>query len=430
MKCLLYSCVFIICSITGACKQRSNPPAEPTAQQDTLVPEPDSLVRLRLAFVGDIMGHTDQIRSAARQPAHFKSQDQQHFQYEDCFQYIAPILKQADIAVGNLEVTLSNKGRYTGYPMFRSPDALAYALKAAGFDLLSTSNNHSNDGGKYGLIHTLDVLDSLGMLHTGTFRDSSARDSLYPLVVEKEIDGETFRLAFLNYTYATNGVFAKPPTFVNWIDTALMRRDIARAKALQADLIIALMHWGHEYRLNEHPTQQAQTRLLWENGVDLVVGGHPHVIQPVKLDTLWNADSSRQREVLVAYSLGNFISNQYRTNTDLGMLLEVELIKNRKQQRTYLGNHNYIYTWRYAYGRGIDSLKKGFDWRYTVLPVSAFERGKGAAWLTLSQEDSAAMSAVTEQLREFLSPYPSKERRISAEVYRHHQPQEMQPQRK
>ncbi len=398
-----------------ACKPSTPPSDAPIALQDSLPKELDSLVRLRLAFVGDIMGHTDQIRSAARQPANFKSRDQQVFQYEDCFRYIAPILQEADLAIGNLELTLSNKGRYTGYPMFRSPDALASALQNAGFDLLSTSNNHSNDGGKYGLIHTLDVLDSLGMLHTGTFRDSSTRDSLYPLIVEKKIDGETFRLAFLNYTYATNGVFAKPPTFVNWIDTALMRRDIVRAKALQPDMIIALMHWGHEYHLDEYRTQQAETRFLWENGVDLVVGGHPHVIEPVKLDTLWNADSSRQREVLVAYSLGNFISNQYQPNTDLGLLLEVELVKNRKQQRTYLGKHKYIYTWRYLYGRGVDSLTKGFDWRYTVLPVSAFEANAGQALVPLSKKDSAAMSTVTQRLRKHLAPYPSQERRVSVQ---------------
>ncbi|MFK7795851.1 MAG: CapA family protein [Aureispira sp.] len=408
---------FLICFLwlmvlLSSCNNSSTESTTEVAVQDTLPPVLDSVARLKLAFVGDIMGHVNQIRAAAGAKQYFKSKDQRVFDYELCFRYMAPILKEADIAVGNLELTLSNKGRYTGYPMFRSPDALATALQQAGFDVLSTSNNHSNDGGKYGLTHTLDVLDSLGMIHTGTFRDTSERDALYPLIVEKEIDGVPFRLAFLNYTYATNGVFAKPPTFVNWIDTAVMRQDIERANALQPDMIIALMHWGHEYHLNEYRTQQATTKFLWEQGVDVVIGGHPHVIQPIKMDTVWTADSSRYRPVLVAYSLGNFISNQYRPNTDLGLLFELELVKHRAQATTAIGAHDYLFAWRYLYGRGIDSLEKGFDWKYSVLPVSAFEGGAGQELATLSSTDSLAMITVTNRLRKHLQQFQSRERRV------------------
>lgn len=393
--------------------QQKQPSAITEVQDTIVVSEPDSLVSLKLAFVGDIMGHTNQIRSAAGDPQYFKSKDQSVFDYELCFRYISPILAQADIAVGNLELTLSNKGRYTGYPMFRSPDALAVALKQASFDVLSTSNNHSNDGGKYGLLHTLEVLDSLGIAHTGTFRDTSERDSLYPLLIEKEVDGVTFRLAFLNYTYATNGVFAKSPTFVNWIDTALMSQDIEKAKALQPDIIIALMHWGHEYHLDEYHTQQAIAQFLGKKGVDVIIGGHPHVIQPIKMDTVWTVDSSQQREVLVAYSLGNFISNQYRPNTDLGLLFELELIKHRKQNTLSLGKHNYVFTWRYVYGRDIDSLQKGFDWKYSVLPVAAFEQGKGQELVPLGTYDSLAMAEVTQYLRAHMAQYYSEERKVN-----------------
>lgn len=398
--------------VLSACQNSSTKPTAEVAVQDTLLPVLDSVARLKLAFVGDIMGHTSQIRAAAGAKQYFKSKDQSVFDYELCFRYIAPVLREADIAVGNLELTLSNKGRYTGYPMFRSPDALATALQKAGFDLLSTSNNHSNDGGKYGLIHTLDVLDSLGLMHTGTFRDTSERNSLYPLIVEKEIEGVSFRLAFLNYTYATNGVFAKPPTFVNWIDEELMKQDIERAKALKPDIIIALMHWGHEYHLNEYKSQQATTQFLWKQGVDVVIGGHPHVIQPIKIDTVWTADSSRCRPVLVAYSLGNFISNQYKPNTDLGLLFELELVKHRQQATTTIGTHDYLFAWRYLYGRGIDSLEKGFDWKYSVLPVTAFEEGAGQELVALTSADSLAMITVTNRLRKHLNQFHSKERRI------------------
>lgn len=412
MHYFFYSCFWGLFLLSACQSNPSQQDTVVTTEPDTIITPRDSLVRLRLAFVGDIMGHNNQIRSAAGDPSVFKSRDQSVFDYELCFRYIAPILKQADIAVGNLELTLSNKGRYTGYPMFRSPDALAGALKNAGFDLLSTSNNHSNDGGKYGLTHTLEVLDSLGIAHTGTFRDSSERDSLYPLLIEKEIDGVRFRLVFVNYTYATNGVFAKPPTFVNWIDTALMRRDLEKAKRMQPDCIIALMHWGHEYHLDEYRTQRATAHFLEKHGANVIIGGHPHVIQPVKMDTIWTADSSTQREVLVAYSLGNFISNQYRPNTDLGLLFELELVKHRVQQTVSLGNHDYLFAWRYLYGRGVDTLRKGFDWKYSVLPVSAFEGGAGQALVALTPKDSLEMIQVTKRLRKHLAPYQSEERRI------------------
>ncbi|MGH1335292.1 MAG: CapA family protein [Aureispira sp.] len=413
MPYFLYTCFLGLFLLSSCQSKESKQGPIVTTIQDTIVTPLDSLVHLRLAFVGDIMGHTNQIRSAAGESSVFKSQDQSVFDYELCFRYITPILERADIAVGNLELTLSNKGRYTGYPMFRSPDALAGALKNASFDLLSTSNNHSNDGGKYGLTHTLDVLDSLGIWHTGTFRDSSERDSLYPLLVEKEINGVTFRLAFVNYTYATNGVFAKPPTFVNWIDTALMRKDIEEAKAMKPDCIIALMHWGHEYHLNEYSTQKATANFLWKQGVDVIIGGHPHVIQPVKTDTIWTADSSHQREVLVAYSLGNFISSQYQPNTDLGLLFELELVKDRTTQAMTLGTHDYLFTWRYLYGRGIDSLEKGFEWAYSVLPVSVFEEGAGQNLVALTPKDSLEMHTVTKRLRKHLAQYQSQEQRVS-----------------
>ena len=211
----------------------------------------DSLHRIKLSFVGDIMGHENQLYAAAGDPSKMKSKDMSDFNYETCFRYVQPIFEEADLMIGNLELTLNGKGRYTGYPMFRSPDILASYLKKAGFDLLTTCNNHSNDGLKYGVINTLDVLDTLGIEHTGTFRNQAERDRLYPLIVEKEVDGTTFRLAFINYTYATNGVRTREPCVVNLIEQNQIYKDIVTAKAAKPDLIIAIMHWGKEYKLDE-----------------------------------------------------------------------------------------------------------------------------------------------------------------------------------
>lgn len=396
-------------------KGRTTISAELSLAKADALARADTLHRMQLIFAGDIMQHDDQIRSAAGSKAHFRSKDQTVFDYEPVFRYVAPLLRRADLAVGNLELTLSNKGKYRGYPMFRSPDALATALKTAGFDLLSTCNNHSNDGFSYGLSHTIAVLDSLGIAHTGTFVDTAAYDSLYPLLIEKEIDGTTFRLAFLSYTFSTNGIETPAPYVVNDLEHDQIRRDVAKAKALQPDVIIALMHWGREYQLLSHRYERKTTQLLWEEGVDVVIGGHPHVIQEIALDTLQGADSTATREVLVTYSLGNLVSNQFRPHTDWGLLFELELIKNSRQQTTTIGTHHYLPVWRYIEGRHDKTQEVGYDWTYSILPVSVFEQGGGHHWVTLSKKDSMDLAQVSTKLRQHLIQHSaSSERYLTA----------------
>lgn len=398
-----------------ACDSKTTTTIDDLVQTDTLTIPPDTLHRMQLVFVGDIMQHTNQIRSAAGNKANFQSKDQRLFNYEPVFRYVAPLLQQADLAVGNLELTLSGRGKYRGYPMFRTPDALATALKTAGFDLLSTCNNHSNDGFSYGLGHTIAVLDSLNIAHTGTFVDTVAYDSLYPLLLEKEVDGTTFRLVFLSYTYSTNGVETPAPYVVNDLEHDQIRRDVAKAKTLKPDVIIALMHWGREYQLLSHHHEQKTTQLLWDEGVDVVIGGHPHVIQEVALDTLYCADSTSTREVLVTYSLGNFVSNQLRPNTDLGLMFELELVKNSRQQRTTIGTHHYLPVWRYIHGLHDKTLMEGYDWTYSILPVSVFEQDGGSHWIDLSKKDSTALAQVSTKLRKHLTQHSaSSERYLTA----------------
>ena len=221
----------------------------------------DDLSRLKLLFVGDVMGHSPQIKSAYN--AATKTYD-----YTPCFKFVKPIIEGADLAIGNLEVTLSDQGTYTGYPMFRSPDVLAKALKGAGFDMLVTSNNHSNDNGAYGVTHTIDVLKNEGFYQTGTFRNQAEKDLYYPLIVYKN----DFRLAFLNYTYDTNGLSTKAPTIVNLIDEATIKADIAFAEQLKPDAIIVVMHWGLEYQLNENTVQYTLAQKMFEWGANLVIG--------------------------------------------------------------------------------------------------------------------------------------------------------------
>lgn len=393
-----------------ACEEQTV--VKPLNEQVELVQE-DSLFTLKLSFVGDIMGHGDQIRSAAGSPENLKSRNMADFDYSSCFRYVAPIFKSADLMIGNLEMTLSNKGKYAGYPMFKSPDKFAYQLKADGFDLLTTCNNHSNDGFLYGIQHTIEVLDSLEILHTGTFRNYQEKKASYPLCVTKKIGEAEFRIVFLNYTYGTNGINTPAPALVNLIDRDSILKDIRDAKEMQPDIIIAITHWGHEYHLDESSHQKRICDLLWANGVDIVVGAHPHVIQPIKTKTVYNADSTISREKLVAFSLGNFISNQFRSNTDIGLILEIELEKNINSGAVRLKHHDYILAWRYIFGR-YDREKSVYDRKYAVIPVSAFEQDSLNV-LKMERQQIRAMKNATAAMRKHLSRFQGVERKVKFE---------------
>ncbi|MCC6463252.1 MAG: CapA family protein [Saprospiraceae bacterium] len=323
-------------------------------------PLPAQTDTLHLVFAGDIMGHTPQIKSAEVAPG--------KYDYQACFRYIRPILERADLAVGNLELTLSAKGPYSGYPMFRSPDALASDLKEAGFDILVTANNHSNDGRGAGVTHTVQTLRDLGFLQTGTFLNARDRSAFYPLMVYKN----GFKIALLNYTYGTNGVPTQAPTIVNLIDTVQIARDLAEARARKPHFIIAVMHWGLEYQLEENAEQRQLARFLIREGADLIIGAHPHVVQPIKTETVQLPDGSRKSAVVV-YSLGNFISNQQKPGTDGGILFEVDLLHRKGVPRAEVGQYGYLPVYRY--------MKKNASGKtdYFALPIGRYEKYPDAA---------------------------------------------------
>ena len=277
--------------------------------------------KLKMIFVGDIMGHGPQIESAAIEPNKL-------YDYSPCFRFIAPLLEQSDLAIGNLELTLPGKPPYTGYPTFKSPDELPLALRAAGFDLLVTANNHSNDGGLIGVQNTIKTLEKNGFYQTGTFIDSSHRSALYPLIVYKG----NFKLPFLNYTYGTNGIPNHKPSVVNLIDEKAIKADIDAAKAHKPDAIITVVHWGDEYQLAENERQRAVAQKMLNWGSTMVIGAHPHVVQPIKNYPLQEANGAA-RSGLVVYSMGNFISAQTKTYTDIGLMVEIELEKKKRNQK-------------------------------------------------------------------------------------------------
>ena len=294
------------------------------------------------------MGHDEQIWSAENRETHL-------YNYDDVFKYIKPVISEADIAIANFEVTLDGQP-YMGYPQFSSPADLAVACKNAGIEYLVNANNHAADRGKKGIINTINKLDSIGIPHTGTFLNSSCRDSLTPLMIHK--NGTS--IALLNYTFSTNGIKVPEPVIVNMMDKEIITNDVNKAKNKKADIIILFLHWGTEYDTIPSKIQTDLAEYFQSIGVDMVIGSHPHVLQKMLL----TKNITTGNEDVVVYSLGNFVSNQRKPKTDGGSMVRVELTKNGDKYR--ISNAGYYLTWVYT---PIEKYRK----KFFILPCSEFE---------------------------------------------------------
>lgn len=304
---------------------------------------------ISLLFIGDVMGHGPQITSALDKTTNT-------YDYNGCFKFITEEMSDADYTIANLEVTLAGPP-YTGYPQFSSPDELAVGCKNAGIDILVTANNHSCDRGGAGITRTIWVLDSLNILHTGTFKDTNDWKSNNPLIIEHNC----FRLAILNYTYGTNGIPFPKPTIVNLIDKDVIAKDIALAKTKKVDKIIVVTHWGEEYQSNAGTWQITMGQYIFDQGADIIIGAHPHVLQKM----VWEKTrDTLGRENLVVYSLGNFVSNQRDRKKDGGAMIKLTLKK--ENGKTFIQDAGHILTWVYTPVE--DGAKK-----YYILPCARYE---------------------------------------------------------
>jgi poly-gamma-glutamate capsule biosynthesis protein CapA/YwtB (metallophosphatase superfamily) len=310
-----------------------------------VVKQPD---KVSLLFTGDIMGHDEQIWSAENRETHT-------YNYDDVFKYIKPVLSDADITISNFEATLDGPP-YMGYPQFSSPATLASACKNAGIDYMVSANNHAADRRKRGILGTIMRLDSLGIPHTGTFRDSTERDSIYPLMIYRS----GVSIALLNYTYSTNGIIVPKPVIVNMLDKNLITRDINRAKSKKPEIIVLFLHWGNEYDTVPSKSQIDLADYFFKNGVDLIIGSHPHVVQKM----IWTKSSAEKKDGIVVYSMGNFISNQRKPKTDGGAIVKIDMVK--RGEKFVVENTGYYLTWVYT---PIEKYRKHFF----ILPCSEFE---------------------------------------------------------
>lgn len=356
-------------------------------KQVVSVPESTTI---HMSTIGDIMCHLTNIKNAYNSTS-------KDYDFSNVFKNIKAYTKNADITVGNLETTFAGKSRgYTGYPTFNTPEVLGENLKDIGVDVLSTANNHCMDKGYSGLESTLDFLDEYGISHMGTSRSEEEQDT----ILVKDING--IKIAFLAYTYGTNGItIPSDKTYsVNLIDKELIKEHIKLAKEQDVDVICVNMHWGTEYRLKQTSSQEDLADFLFKNGVDIILGSHPHVLEPMEKRTITLEDGT-QKDDFVIYSLGNFVSGQIYANTKSTVILDIQITKDSEGK---ISIDSVNYTPIYLYDKGANSKSRT---RYTLIDIeksiNAYENGEDSSiskslYNTLKDELATIKKTVGEEI--------------------------------
>ena len=295
--------------------------------------DPDSLHTIRIAAVGDMMCHSPQFK--------YSQVSTDSFDFIPAFRYVKKYLTDADFTLGNLEtVTAGMDKKYSGYPMFNSPDEFITAVKSAGFNLVTTSNNHSLDRGETGINRTISQLIKNNLNYTGTFISQHDRDSI------RIFNIKGIKTAFLSYSYGTNGnpIPGGKKYLINIIDYDLIQKDIIHARQLGAELVIVYYHFGEEYKREPSDFQKTTVNKTIEMGADIILGGHPHVLEPAVYFKTHNANLDTGFAV---YSLGNFLSNQRKRFTDGGAILYLNITKNINTDSLWISSVEFLPTWIY-----------------------------------------------------------------------------------
>ena len=343
---LVLAILAVVTGITSAVKFVSKKNKEKIQEEE----KPKDIM-INLVATGDVMCHTTNFNAAY-------NNETKEYDFTSVFANISKYITKADVAIGNLETTFAGKDRgYTGYPTFNSPSALGIALKNIGIDVLSTANNHSLDKGYTGIVSTLDKLDEIGIDHMGTARSEEEQNK----VLVKDVNG--IKIAFLSYTYGTNGipVPAGKEYSVNLIDKDLILKQINLAKEQNVDIICASMHWGDEYKQKQNKKQEELADYLFQNGVDIIIGNHAHVVEPMEKRKIALEDGT-EKEVFVVYALGNFISGQTIEHTKSTVILNMNIRKNGENGKIKIDSINYIPVYCY------DESKKNSN-RYELLDI-------------------------------------------------------------
>ena len=390
---------------------------EPTTTEPTttLPPEPTVTSTVTIRSAGDVLIHIPIYQSARKSDGTYN--------FDHLFTYSEDIISGCDYFVANLETTLGGTdGRsYSGFPRFNSPDSIIDALKGAGVDCLLTANNHSYDTNGPGVLRTIEKIEEADLDYTGSRKNTDGAKYLV-----KTIGGIRFGLAC--YTYETpssegrkslNGILvdtataplinsfnpAKPQSFYDELGA-----NIGKMKKKGADIIAVYIHWGEEYQLTQNAKQQEIAQKLCDMGVDVIIGGHPHVVQP--MDLLTSTDG--KHKTVCVYSLGNFVSNQRRNlmglktgHTEDGLIFEMTFSK-YSDGTVYFDSVDAIPTWVHLYNEGgkkvhaITPLEGNLDKNASKLGLT--KTGDGLAQAKASKARTNALVAEGEKkCNEYLS---------------------------
>lgn len=341
----------------------------------------DSVLTAELCFVGDLMCHSTQFNYAKI--------GVDTFDFTGVYREVKQYLSAADLTLGNLETVIAGKNKgYSGYPYFNAPDDYIYALKDAGFDLLITANNHALDQGWEGVERTIEVINEYKIHRTGTYLSQDDRDSIRIFQIN------SIKIAILAYSENTNGLpIPKGKNFViNLIDEELIKRDIDKAREKNVDVVLVHLHYGPEYNREPSDYQKEIVNKIIELGADIIIGGHPHVVQPVDF---FKTNNTKLDSGFVAYSLGNFISNQRWRYSDAGIILNIEISKNILTDSIYISEVNYLPTWVF---RG----QTDFGREYIILPS---HNSDDSTYYYLTDQDKKLMKEAFSDTKEIINKY-------------------------
>ena len=344
----------------------------------------DSVLTTTLSFVGDLMCHSTQFNYAMV--------DADSFDFTGVFREVKQYLSKADLTIGNLETVIAGKSKsYSGYPYFNAPDDFIYALKDAGFDLLITANNHALDQGWDGVKKTIDVISENKIHRTGTFTSQEDQDSIRIFQIN------SIKIAILAYSENTNGVsIPKGKEFIiNLIDERKIKEDILRAREKNVDVVIVHLHYGPEYNREPSDYQKEIVQKIIELGTDIIIGGHPHVIEPFDF---FKTNSTKLDTGFVAYSMGNFISNQRWRYSDAGVILNIQISKNKFTDSIYISDVGYIPTWVFK-----GNTEKGREYIILHSQIGV----KDSVYKFLTNSDRKLMKEAFDDTKEIITKYNS-----------------------
>lgn len=335
--------------------------------EDSIPSPEDTIVVIRISSVGDIMAHQTQLTA--------QKQADGTYNFDNNFQYMKALFGSADVMIGNLETTFAGEKKgYSAYPRFNTPDALAAAIKNSGINLVATANNHTYDNGGEAMLRTLDVLHAHGLETMGTQKTVEEKNYII-----REVKG--VKIGFASYTYESgksdhglktiNGlpVSKEYEPLLNSFDPYEPEADLLKMKAVaeqmradSAEFIVFVVHWGLEYMSTPSDNQLLVARALNEAGVDVIFGSHPHVVQPIE----FIVNDSTQHMTFIAYSMGNFISNQrfesmQNYSTEDGLFVGVEIEK-EGSNKPVIKQVYYEPTW-------VNRYKKEGTYYFEVVPA-------------------------------------------------------------